>query len=308
MADWSSLELRHLEALVSVARERSVSRAADQLGYTQSAVSQQIRALERIVGEPLLVRSPGARRVELTKAGRVLLAHAYAIRDGAASARRALEELAGVVRVGSVPSAASVLLAPAAASLRDSAPQLVLHIEESYEAAELVEQLCAGAFDLVLAPIVGEVPAATIERLVDDPYVLLVPAGDPLGRLERPLCVADLRGRQIVAKSCDTPSQRAREAALARLEIDSPTVIRANDARTIGELVGHGVGLAVLPRMMVLTGEAKLELVSLAHLVPPREIGVFRREATDRPPLAHVVDALRAVVSSGSGGQAPAEG
>ena len=308
MADWSSLELRHLEALVSVARERSVSRAADQLGYTQSAVSQQIRALERIVGEPLLVRSPGARRVELTKAGRVLLAHADAIRDGAASARRALEELAGVVRVGSVPSAASALLAPAAAALRGSAPQLVLHIEESYEAAELVEQLCAGAFDLVLAPIVGEVPAVTIERLVDDPYVLLVPAGDPLSRLGRPLCVADLRGRQIVAKSCDTPSQRAREAALARLEIDSPTVIRANDARTIGELVGHGVGLAVLPRMMVLTGEAKLELVSLAHLVPPREIGLFRCEATDRPPLAHVVDALRAVVSSGSGGQALAEG
>ena len=86
-------------------------------------------------------------------------------------------------------------------------------------------------------------------------------------------------------------------------------MIRANDARTIGELVAHGVGLAVLPRMMVvLTGGARIATVSLTHLVPSREIGVFRREATDRPPLAHVVAALHAVVSCDSGGPARAEG
>ena len=69
--DWNRIDLRHLGALAAVAEARSVSRAAERLGYTQSAVSQQIRSLERIVGVELLVRAPGARHVELTDAGQV---------------------------------------------------------------------------------------------------------------------------------------------------------------------------------------------------------------------------------------------
>ena len=74
---WLGVELRHLAALQAVAEEGSFGRAATRLGYTQSAVSQQIGALERIVGMPVLHRPPGGRRpLELTEAGRVVLAHA----------------------------------------------------------------------------------------------------------------------------------------------------------------------------------------------------------------------------------------
>src|ERR671937_348312 len=76
---WAGLELRHLLALDAVAREGSFGRAAVALGYTQSAISQQIAALERIVGERLVERPGGPRPVSLTDAGELLLRHADAI-------------------------------------------------------------------------------------------------------------------------------------------------------------------------------------------------------------------------------------
>ncbi|MGH7734347.1 MAG: LysR family transcriptional regulator, partial [Gemmatimonadales bacterium] len=100
----SDLELRHLIALAAVAREGSFSRAAESLGYTQSAVSQQIAQLERVVGQRLIVRPGGPRPVSLTEAGSLLLRHADAIvaqLDAAQADMAALAEgAAGPLRVG----------------------------------------------------------------------------------------------------------------------------------------------------------------------------------------------------------------
>src|SRR5437763_8076997 len=76
---WLGVELRHLAALEAVAAEGSFGRAAERLGYTQSAVSQQIATLERIVGERLIERPGGPRPVSLTEAGELLLGHAESI-------------------------------------------------------------------------------------------------------------------------------------------------------------------------------------------------------------------------------------
>jgi molybdate transport repressor ModE-like protein len=101
---WLGIELRHLTALEAVAREGSFGRAAKSLGYTQSAVSQQIAALERIVGARLVDRPGGPRPVSLTEAGELLLRHAEAIVARLAAAQADLGALAegeaGVLRVG----------------------------------------------------------------------------------------------------------------------------------------------------------------------------------------------------------------
>src|SRR3954467_1973784 len=73
------LDIRHLMALQAVADERSFGRAAQRLGFTQSAISQQVAALERIVGTTLFDRPGGPRPVELTPAGAALLPHAVAV-------------------------------------------------------------------------------------------------------------------------------------------------------------------------------------------------------------------------------------
>src|SRR5207248_2502657 len=76
---WLGLELRHLIALKAIAEQGTFSRAASSLGYTQSAVSQQIATLERIVGQRLIDRPGGPRPVSLTEAGELLLRHADAL-------------------------------------------------------------------------------------------------------------------------------------------------------------------------------------------------------------------------------------
>src|SRR5437764_13320399 len=101
---WLGIELRHFLALEAVAREGSFGKAAAKLGYTQSAVSQQIAALERIVGQRLVERPGGPEPVSLTEAGRLLLTHADAIpaRVAAAQADRSAhgDGQAGTLRVG----------------------------------------------------------------------------------------------------------------------------------------------------------------------------------------------------------------
>src|SRR5919199_5642022 len=101
---WAGLELRHLAALKAVADAGTFGRAAAQLGYTQSAISQQIATLERIVGQRLLERPGGPRPVSLTGAGELLLRHADAIVARLAAAKADLQALAngeaGTLRVG----------------------------------------------------------------------------------------------------------------------------------------------------------------------------------------------------------------
>src|SRR3954453_21537283 len=103
------VEARHLAALQAIAEERSFSRAAERLGYAQSAVSQQIAALERAVGLPLVERPGGPRPVSLTEAAPVLARHAERVVAGMAAARADLHALAagesGSVRVGTFQSA-----------------------------------------------------------------------------------------------------------------------------------------------------------------------------------------------------------
>ncbi len=104
------IELRHLAALEAVATEGSFGRAALKLGYTQSAISQQIATLERLVGERLVERPGGPRPVTLTEAGAILLRHARVDRrapsGGAGRPRRAVGR-ARPARCASAPSRAS---------------------------------------------------------------------------------------------------------------------------------------------------------------------------------------------------------
>ena len=121
---WLGVELRHLAALEAVARTRSFGRAARELGYTQSAISQQIAQLERIVGQRLFDRPGGPRRVEPTEAGLLLLGHADRIvaqLDAARADMAALAEgEAGTLRVGIYQSVGARLLPPSSAAFARS--------------------------------------------------------------------------------------------------------------------------------------------------------------------------------------------
>src|SRR5207302_2185085 len=137
---WLGVELRHFAALQALAAEGSFGRAAERLGYTQSAVSQQIATLERIVGEKLVERPGGPRPVSLTEAGRVLLHHAESIVARLQAAQADLAALAsgeaGSLRVGTFQSVGAKVLPEVLRRFRAAWPDVRIELRESHSDRE----------------------------------------------------------------------------------------------------------------------------------------------------------------------------
>jgi DNA-binding transcriptional LysR family regulator len=181
---WLGLELRHLIALEAVAREGSFGRAAISLGYTQSAVSQQIAALEKIVGARLVDRPGGPRPVSLTPAGELLRRHATAIVARLAAARADMAALAegeaGTLRVGIFQSVGARLLPGLLRRYKAEWPLVSVQVREAVSSAELLPLVESGELDVTFCELpLPEGPFDGVE-LMRDPYVLLVAADSPL--------------------------------------------------------------------------------------------------------------------------------
>ena len=180
---WLGVEIRHLAALQAIAAERSFGGAARRLGYTQSAISQQIQTLERIVGERLVERPGGPRPVTLTEAGTLLLRHADSIVARLQAAQADLHALrtgeAGSLRVGTFQSVGARVLPEIMRRFTVQWPQIEVRLDE-LDDEEVAESLERGALDVgfVLLPV-GAAPLETLELIVD-PYVLGVGGGEAL--------------------------------------------------------------------------------------------------------------------------------
>jgi DNA-binding transcriptional LysR family regulator len=204
MTDASLVALRVFR---EVAERGTLTAAAAALGYTQSAVSRQVAALERAAGTPLLERRHDG--VLLTPAGRVVLRRAAAVVDQVDAAARELAGLPdepGTVRLGWFASAGAVLLPRALAALRKSHPAITVTTREGSTPA-LVRALRAGALDLALLasappfrPPDAETPALILQTLTERSLRIAVPAAHPLARGEF-ADVADLNGQQWIAGS-----------------------------------------------------------------------------------------------------------
>src|SRR6266487_5757100 len=155
---WLGVELRHLAALQALAQQGSFGRAAVALGYTQSAVSQQIAALERAVGARLVERPGGPRPVTLTEAGRLLLRHAESIMARLQAAQADLQALrageAGTLRIGTFQSAGARVLPEIMRRFTAQWPQIEVMLEE-HDDEEIADALERGELDVgfVLLPV-----------------------------------------------------------------------------------------------------------------------------------------------------------
>ena len=193
--NWLGVEVRHLAALEAVARARSFGRAAEELGYTQSAVSQQIAALERIVGEKLIERPGGPRAISMTEAGELLLRHAEAIVARLDAARADMAALrageTGTLRVATYQSISARVLPTVMRRFMGSWPGISLELSEPSNDETLYHGIESGAIDLGFCSLpVPDGPFDAIE-LLTDPHVLLrlerQPArGATLGLARRP--------------------------------------------------------------------------------------------------------------------------
>jgi len=271
---WRGVELRHLAALEAVGRHRSFHAAARELGYTQSAVSQQIAQLERVVGQRLVDRPGGPRRVDLTDAGRLLLRHADAIVaqiDAAQADMAALAEgAAGPLRIGIYQSVGARILPALLRRFREAWPRVEVQVREETDAADLLRLLEHGELDLTFADL--PLPEGPFEsnEVLRDPYVLLVPAGSELASRESAPPLRDLAGVPLIGwRSTGEP-----ETYLRGRVPDLNVVFRTDDNGTLLGLVAEGLGLAVVPRLVVNPRNPSFTALSFGTRIPPRDIAI----------------------------------
>jgi DNA-binding transcriptional LysR family regulator len=287
-AAWAGLEMRHLLSLMAVVETGTFSKAAEQLGYTQSAISQQIATLERIVGTPLFERPGGPRPVRLTAAGEMLLTHARAVLARVSSAATDLRALAsgeqGELRVGTLPSVGTKILPRLLGTFRAEWPGIQIVLRESRDSAELIHAVETSDIDVTFIDIAPyETGPLEVRPLLDDPMVFLAPAGAPEAG-QRTVSIADVVHLPMIGTR--NPGCRQIIDAAFRQAPGSPRyVFRSDDHPTIQGLIGSGLAYAVLPLLTVDERDPNVAVIPIRPEPPPRRLGIAWHPER-RPPLA----------------------
>jgi DNA-binding transcriptional LysR family regulator len=274
---WLGLDLRHLVALKAIADEGSFGRAAEHLGYTQSAISQQIATLERIVGLRLVERPGGPRPISLTEAGRILVRHAEAIEARLLAAKADMLALeagdAGQLRVGTFQSVGTRILPTLLRRFSEAHPAVEVVLRESADESELLEMIERGELDLTFWTLpVGAEPYESVE-LLRDPYVLVVPAGSPLAELKRTPTLKEIALQPLVGfNHCSAMDEV--ESCLAGTGRQPNVVFRSDNNGTVQGLVGAGVGVSVAPLLTVDEDDPRTALIDIRGRIPARVIGL----------------------------------
>lgn len=306
---WHGVELRHLAALEAVAREKSFSAAADALGYTQSAISSQVTALERIVGARLFARIRGSRAVELTDEGRLLLDHATAITARIHAARADLHASRNgrraVIRVGTFQTISQSLLPEILRQLVYGPEPIRARLYEDAAIEKLVQMLEQGELDVsfVLMPL----PAAELEtvQILDDPWYLLVRSDHPLARRSL-IPVQALKGVPLISlerlalgngDSFAPRSTRLVEEAILAAGVMPEIVLRLNDYRSISVMVEAGMGCGLVPSLALSSQNGSLAAIPIDRL-PARIVGLaWHRERRMTHAIARFAEVARAAAS-----------
>jgi DNA-binding transcriptional LysR family regulator len=293
-----TIDLRLLVTFDAVVTEGTFARAAERLGYTQSAISQQIATLERFVGEPLFDRPGGPRPAELTPFGAHLLDHARVLLHRVDRIDDDLDRFragdAGRLRVGTFQSVSNTVLPAVLGTMRRELPNLEIVAFESEYDRVLQDELAAGSLDLSF--VVGDADDAgerfDTRHLLNDPFRLIARPGQyPPGpvRTER---IAD----QPLIGQHPCSWQEISEDGLRSAGVEPHYVFRSNDNGTVAAMVRAGMGVAVLP---LLCTEPEDPRVSLHPLDPPfagREISIaWRRGSTLSPSAERFVELAVAV-------------
>jgi molybdate transport repressor ModE-like protein len=270
------LSVRRLQVLREVARHGSISAAAESLSYTQSAISQQIAALESEAGMKLLERRP--RGVRLTTAGQTLVEHAERILARLQAAEAELSAIAGLrggqLRMASFPTAGATLMPVAIANFRASYPEVTLTLAEG-EPQDIAARLKAGEFDLALLfEFAGESllqQDMTRVELLEDPLYLALPQEHPLAGRKK-LRLEDLASQAWVQTSSASPCARHVVDSCRAAGFEPKVSFESDDYQTVQGLVAAGVGVALIPELALSIVREDIVIRALSPNPPVRRV------------------------------------
>ncbi|MGI5346826.1 LysR family transcriptional regulator [Streptomyces sp. CA-250714] len=293
-----------LRILQMVAEHGTVTAAAQALHYTPSAVSYQLRQLAAEVGVELVVQQ--GRGIRLTNAARLLLRHAERLQEQWELARAELAAAAteptGQVTLCGFSTAASRLLPPAAAGLRDAHPHLTVRIIEA-EPDRCFDLLLSEEADLALLVVTADSPPMTDHRfdqqpLLDDPLDLVVPQDHPLTRQKR-VTLADAARESWIVGNPGTTYHQLVLASCMSAGFTPHIAHYADEWDTGTALVAHGFGVILVPRLARLREEPPVARIPLhGEPAPARRImAVTRLGAREIPTLTHAVETITATAA-----------
>ena len=272
------IDPRRLRVLRALADHGTVTAAAAALHLTPSAVSQQLAALESEAGHPLLLRK--GRRVSLTPAGELLVAHAHVVAAELERAQATLDALAsgssGRVAVAAFASAITQVVAPALAALKERSIELSVRDAEGHESVRL---LLDGEIDVAITEEHRTTDRFTRFPLYTEPFDVVLPPDHPA---TGPVDLAALADEDWVVTLPGNPLRDVVEMACAQAGFAPRIRHTSDDFRAIQALVAAGAGVALAPRNAV-------RGVPVAGVAPLRRVVAAVRRGSEEHPLIRAV-------------------
>lgn len=302
------LTLRQIQYAVAVAESLSFCKAAERCFVSQPALSAQLAQMEEALGVRLFERD--RRKVIITGAGREIIERARAILretdDLVKLAHRSADPLAGVLRIGIIPTISPYLLPQLSAVLRQTFPHLTVLWHED-KTDNLVRNLDGGGLDAALLALEADIGEVEHEIIGSDPFVLATPVGHPLGGKASPVSPLELKGENVLLLD-DGHCFRQQALAFCSNANAHELEFRATSLSTLSQMVAAGTGVTLLPTLAVMT-ETKHATLSIRHFTRPaprRTIGLaWRIRSPLGPALRQLATTARAAYGSASMLSAP---
>lgn len=309
-------EVRRLRLLRELAAHGTIAATAQACHLTPSAVSQQLSLLEREAGTPLLLRD--GRRLALTEAARVLVAHTERVMAELERARAGVSgltgEVRGTVRLGAFPSAAVALAAPAIAACRAAHPDLRVILDET-EPDEAVAALRLHGCDVALVYEYDLLPrirdeGVELRPLLREPLLVALPPGDGPGQADGGRTeLSDLSSQPWIAPRSDASLRTVLERACQAAGFEPRVDYTSDDYTVIVSLVQAGVGVSLLPRLVTEPLASDVRLSQVSGLRPARTLSVaVRAGSAGDPRIGALTAALEQAAQQQPGARSPGTG
>ena len=279
------IDFEALRGFVAVAEQRSFVQAAERLAVSTSALTRRVQRLEDVIGVPLLVRN--TRSVALSAAGERFLPNAHAVIDSLAAATRQVQDeerdRAMNLTLASLPTLTARLLPEIIRRFRERFPQIhVRVIEGSGEA--VIERVREGTadfgftFDPALSGDRGaSVSGLVFQKVLDDPYCLIVPADHPLAAQDA-VRWSELKPHAAIAAGTSSGNMRLLREGLRDVDWLSDTIYEVDHLSTSIGMVAAGLGVSVIPSCVAPEAQARGVLVRpLTEPAIHRTLGLVRR-------------------------------
>ncbi|MCD9188577.1 MAG: LysR family transcriptional regulator [Pyrinomonadaceae bacterium] len=287
------MELWQLRTFREVAETLNFTKASEKLNLTQSAISHQIKALEKEFGVPLFIRAK--RGVILTDAGRIALEYAERILEETEEMRERVagleKRLTGRVRVAAATQALVYLFAPLFEEFMDAHENIELVFRTTTATEQTVEDILNGVADVGFASLAVYSPTLQVTELFDDELVLVVGKKHRLSE-KTEVKLNELQKERWILFERGASIRRATDDFFRKLSVEPETALESNDTYFVKLMVEHGLGVSLLPSWAVREEikNGKLAQIRFKKNQVKRKVSIISLKGTKAAPIRAFIE------------------